>query len=122
MQSGLPFSCLFFQVNFAQSDFSGVESLLKQYQNTFGKDVTMKVDKDGKNLYKRETEEFKLKTPSPIGNSSTWLTAAVVMIYVDEGKISLDDPVSKYLPVFETYLIKDILPSGNVFAYYRYSG
>ena len=95
---------LFFQVIFAQDDFKGVESILKQNQKTFGKDVTVMVNKDGKNLYKYETEEFKVKTPSPIGNSSTWLTAAVVMIYVDEGKISLDDPVSKYLPIFETYL------------------
>jgi CubicO group peptidase (beta-lactamase class C family) len=95
---------LFFQVNFAQGDFSGVETILKQYQKTFGKDLTIMVNKEGKNLYKHETEEFKLKTASSIGNSSTWLTSAVVMIYVDEGKIKLDDPVSKYLPFFEKYL------------------
>jgi CubicO group peptidase (beta-lactamase class C family) len=95
---------LFFQVIFAQADFSGVESILKQNQKIFGKDVTVMVNKEGRNIYKYETEEFKLKTASPIGNTSTWLTAAVVMIFVDEGKISLDDPVSKYLPIFEKYL------------------
>jgi CubicO group peptidase (beta-lactamase class C family) len=95
---------LFFQVIFAQGDFKGVEPLLKQNQKSLGKDLSVMVNKDGKNLYKYETEEFKIKTPAPIGYSSTWLTAAVVMLFVDEGKISLDDRVSKYLPVFEKYL------------------
>jgi len=95
---------LFFQVNFAQGDFSRVELILKQYQKTLGKDLAIMVNKEGNNLYKYETEAFKIKTASPIGYSSTWLTAAVVMIFVDEGKINLDDPVSKYLPIFEKYL------------------
>jgi CubicO group peptidase (beta-lactamase class C family) len=88
----------------AQADFTGVETLIKQNQKNWGKDVAVMVNRDGKNLYKYETAEFKIKTAAPIGNASLWLTAAVVMVYVDEGKISLDDPVSKYLPIFEKYL------------------
>lgn len=106
--SPFPLFLLFFQSIYlsapAQADFPGVETLIKQNQKNWGKDVVVMVNRDGKNLYKYETAEFKFKTAAPIGNASLWLTAAVVMVYVDEGKISLDDKVSKYLPIFEKYL------------------
>jgi CubicO group peptidase (beta-lactamase class C family) len=88
----------------AQADFTGVETLIKQNQKNWGKNLVVMVNREGKNLYKYETAEFKIKATAPIGLASSWLTAAVVMIYVDEGKISLDDPVAKYLPIFEKHL------------------
>ncbi|MCU0980913.1 MAG: serine hydrolase, partial [Pirellulaceae bacterium] len=36
----------------------------------------------------------------PIASSSKWLSGGVLMALVDAGKISLDDPASKYLPYF----------------------
>lgn len=36
----------------------------------------------------------------PIASASKWLTAATMMTLVDEGIVSLDDPVSKFLPQF----------------------
>lgn len=39
-------------------------------------------------------------TVVPIASASKWLTAATMMTLVDEGRVSLDDPVSKYLPEF----------------------
>lgn len=39
-------------------------------------------------------------TVVPIASASKWLTAATMMTLVDEGRASLDDPVSKYLPEF----------------------
>lgn len=36
----------------------------------------------------------------PVASASKWMTAALVMSVVDEGKLSLDAPISKYLPVF----------------------
>jgi CubicO group peptidase (beta-lactamase class C family) len=88
----------------AQGDFTGVETLIKQNQKNWGKNLVMLVNKADKQLYKYETLEFKVKATAPIGLASSWLTAAVVMVYVDEGKISLDDPVAKYLPIFEKHL------------------
>ncbi|WP_414524256.1 serine hydrolase, partial [Umezakia ovalisporum] len=82
----------------AQADFTGVETLIKQNQKNWGKNLVVLVNKADKQLYKYETAEFKMKATAPIGLASSWLTAAVVMVYVDEGKISLDDPVAKYLP------------------------
>jgi|LauGreDrversion4_2_1035121.scaffolds.fasta_scaffold29749_3 CubicO group peptidase (beta-lactamase class C family) len=88
----------------AQPDFSQLEKILKQNEKTLGKDLVVVVQKEGKNIFLKESEDFKLKMPAPIGNSSKWLTAALVMIFVDEGKLNLDDPVNKYVPVFGKYM------------------
>ena len=40
------------------------------------------------------------ETVIPIASASKWLTAATMMTLVDAGKVSLDDPVSKFLPNF----------------------
>ena len=48
-------------------------------------------------------EDMSLNTQVPIGCESAWLTAALTMTFVDQGKLDLDDPVAKYLPVFGTY-------------------
>jgi CubicO group peptidase (beta-lactamase class C family) len=34
----------------------------------------------------------------PVASASKWMTAALVMTVVDEGKLSLDAPISRYLP------------------------
>jgi len=36
----------------------------------------------------------------PVASASKWMTAALVMTVVDEGKLSLDAPISRYLPEF----------------------
>lgn len=95
---------LFFQSVTAQMDFNSVNTILTKNGKNLGKDYVMVVNKAGKNIFLKESEDFKLKTPAPIASCSKWLTAALVMIYVDEGKINLDDPVSKYIPVFEKYM------------------
>ncbi len=92
-----------FQVLQAQGDFSGIEQTIKQNQKAIGNEVTILVNKEGKTIYSRESPEFRLKNPAPLHESSRWLTAAVVLIFVDEGKISLDDKVGKYLPILEKY-------------------
>ncbi|MDF2381076.1 beta-lactamase family protein [Nostoc ellipsosporum NOK] len=54
-------------------------------------------------VYKKELGDFNSKTVAPIASCGKWLTAALVMQFVEEGKISLDDKVAKYLPIFEKY-------------------
>lgn len=95
---------LFFQSVTAQIDFNSTTTILTKNGKNLGKEYVMVVNKTGKNIFLRESEEFKLKTPAPIASCSKWLTAALVMIYVDEGKIKLDDPVSKYIPLFDKYM------------------
>lgn len=43
------------------------------------------------------------RTVFAIGSSSKAFTAAAIAMLVDEGKLKWDDPVTKYLPEFETY-------------------
>ena len=95
---------IFFQFGFTQTDFSRLEAILKKNEKILGKEFVVVIQKDGKNIFLKETEEFKLKTPAPIGHSSQWFTAALIMSLVDEGKIKLDDPVSKYIPIFSKYM------------------
>ena len=94
---------LLFQFSFAQYDFSGADKVLATAQKDISKNAVVLVYKDGKPIYKKEIGEMKLNEQVPIASCSKWLTTAMVMILVDEGKISLDDKVCQYLPVFKEY-------------------
>ena len=88
-------------------DFSELDNLLTQKQPLIGKDYVVLIwEKDDTLVYKKEAGEYKTKTIAPIASCSKWLTTALVMQFVDEGKISLDDPVVKYIPIFEKYMKK----------------
>lgn len=101
---GIAFFMLIFQAGFGQLDFSGVDSYLQRNQKQLGNNFSALVYKDGKIVYQKDFGEFNAKTSSPIAGASMWLTTALVLNFVDQGKISLDDPVSKYLPVFTKYM------------------
>lgn len=94
---------LFFQPLLAQKNFDAVTQLLQTKQNALGKDFTLVIVNKDSILYQKEWGDMKVKTVAPIASASKWLTAALVMQLVDEGKLSLDDKVTKYLPVFEKY-------------------
>lgn len=95
---------LFFQPLHAQYDFSGFESALTQKQKLLGNNLVAIIARPDSILYKKEMGDFNSKTPAPVASCSKWFTAALVLQLVDEGKIKLDDPVVKYLPVFEKYM------------------
>jgi CubicO group peptidase (beta-lactamase class C family) len=95
---------LFFQTGFAQSDFSGIDQLLQRNQKLLGNNVVALVYKDGKIVYQKQIGDMTAKTQAPIGASGQWLTTALVMTFVDQGKLDLDEPVSKYIPVFDKYM------------------
>jgi CubicO group peptidase (beta-lactamase class C family) len=95
---------LLLQPVLGQYNFSGVDDLLTKNQKLLGGDVIAMIYKDGMVIYKKElNKEFTGKTQAPIASCSKWLTAALAMIFVEEGKISLDDPVAKYIPIFTSY-------------------
>ena len=85
-----------------------VDAFLIANQKLFGNDVIAMAYKDDKLVYKKELEkeigDFNASVQVPAGVASQWLVAAAVMAYVDEGKISLDDKVSKYIPIFAKYM------------------
>jgi len=98
------FCLLIFQGLKAQYDFSELDGKLQLYQNQLDGFVAALVYKDGKIVHNKALGvDFNANEPARIANSSQWLTAALVMMFVDEGKISLDDKVMTYLPIFERY-------------------
>ncbi len=55
------------------------------------------IENNGHSVLRRAYGNQRLDSSVPIASASKWLAAAVVMSVVDEGKLSLDDPASKYL-------------------------
>jgi CubicO group peptidase (beta-lactamase class C family) len=104
---------LFFHTGFTQgskknmkelgsAQFENLDQLVKQNQKLLGDNLVALVWTDTL-VYKRELGEFDSRTLAPIASCSKWLTAALILKMVDQGKISLDDKVSQYIPVYETY-------------------
>src|SRR6185503_12842737 len=94
---------LLLQPGYSQSNFQELDQEWQVRQKMLGKDaVIMLADKD-KAIYKKEAGDFNAKTIAPIASCSKWLTAALVMIFVDEGRLSLDDKIGKWLPEFDRY-------------------
>ena len=94
---------LFLQVSKAQLNFTELGAKLEASKKELGGKAVLLVYKDGKIVFEKSVGEFTPKTQAPIAASTQWLTAALVMSYVDEGKLSLDDKVSKFLPIFSKY-------------------
>ncbi len=94
---------LFLQPVFAQYDFQDLDQEWQAKQKLLGKDAVFMLANKDTIIFKREVGDFSSKTVAPIASCSKWLTAALVMQFVDEGKLSLDDKVSKWLPEFERY-------------------
>ena len=89
----------------AQSNFDAVDQLLKQNQKAIGGGYAVVVWKDGKVVYQKSLNtDFTGRTQAPIGRAGDWMTAALVMTFVDEGKLSLDDKVTEYIPRFGKYM------------------
>jgi CubicO group peptidase (beta-lactamase class C family) len=86
-------------------DFGAVDQLFKQNQKVLGGNFVALIWKDGKVVYqKNSSPDFTAKTPAPIAGAGNWLTAALVMTFVDEGKLSLDDKITQYIPLFGKYM------------------
>lgn len=103
-------SLLFLQTSFSQkklpapSTFPAMDQVLEEKKKLLGNDFSVVIAVADSVLYQKNVgEATNVKTPFSIGASSQWLTTALVLQLADEGKLSLDDPVSKYLPVFESY-------------------
>ena len=87
-----------------QQNFPALDDIITQKQKLLGKDfVVMLWKKDDTLVYKKELGDFNSKTQAPIASCSKWLTAALVMTFIDEGKLSLEDKITKWLPEFEKY-------------------
>ncbi|MDX2030469.1 MAG: serine hydrolase [Blastocatellia bacterium] len=82
-------------------DFSPVTTIV---QDAVGRvplaGASLVLIKDGRVVYERQFGAYDANTTVFIASASKWIAAATLMTLVDEGKLGLDDPVSKYLPYF----------------------
>ena len=85
----------------ASYDFTTVDQLLERMAQRHG-GCALVLIKDGKAIYRKSFGRHTAEKVVPIASASKWLSGAVIMSLVDEGKLSLDDTVSKYLPEFDS--------------------
>jgi CubicO group peptidase (beta-lactamase class C family) len=118
---------LIFQFAVAQYNFSKLDGWLQDNSGDLGGRAVMMIYKDGKivyshaenNLSRRQKmvgkmiarrkgkevnlEDYTTTTRERIASSSKWLSAALVMTFVDEKKLSLEDTIGKFLPVMSQH-------------------
>ncbi|WP_454801182.1 serine hydrolase domain-containing protein [Mucilaginibacter phyllosphaerae] len=73
--------------------YSGSRNDLSRRQKMVNRFIASRTGKEISN------DDFTADTRQPIASCSKWFSAALVMTFVDEGKLKLTDTVGKYLPV-----------------------
>lgn len=108
---------------FAQEQYSKLNQWLENNVDDMGGRAILMVYQDGKIVYNHavnrmnnkqkilgkliasrqgktaDFSDFTANSKQPIASCSKWLSAALVMTFVDEGKLKLTDTVGKFLPV-----------------------
>jgi len=111
----------------AQNNFGKVDTWLNDHASEMGGRVVLVVYKDGKIVYnhaandmnmrqkfvsrmvarkqgkKADLDDYASTSRAAIASCSKWLSAALVMTFVDEGKLKLTDTIGKYLPVLSQH-------------------
>lgn len=101
---------LFFEAP-AQYRFASLDSLLRKNNATLsgtGGGWTTILVKDGTILYRHSEGNFNADKPVSIASASKWYAGVLIMRLVDEGALSLNDKVSRYIPSFNTPEKKEI--------------
>lgn len=96
------FSCQTNDPNPTNYDFSSVDAFVEENASVYDNQVVVLVSQNGKLIYKKE-HNLTTTNARAIASASKWLSGAVIMALVDEGKLSLNDTVGKYLPIFTKY-------------------
>ncbi|MFZ9661195.1 MAG: serine hydrolase domain-containing protein [Chitinophagaceae bacterium] len=107
--SGLFFILLLFQQAHSQENSydpnDPIDIFLEKNAKNLGTPVNVLVYRNGSKEYLKETNtDFSIKIPADAGEISQWFAITTIMMLVDENKLSLDDPISKYLPDMKKFL------------------
>jgi serine-type D-Ala-D-Ala carboxypeptidase/endopeptidase len=83
-------------------DFTGIDNAVEQLmsQRPGIRGVSVLIVKGNQPVYERYFGTYTPDTVEPIASASKWLSATVIMKLVEEERIDLDAPVSRYLPQF----------------------
>lgn len=84
----------------------GLEAKLREVVDDGAPGVTALVFRDGRELYRVQVGEIDPNRPIPVASASKWMTATLVMTLVDEGKLSLDEPIGGKLPELDGPIAK----------------
>jgi CubicO group peptidase (beta-lactamase class C family) len=119
-------ACFVINAN-AQTSFEKLENWMEQNAAKMGGRIMLVIYRDGKMIYSHAENEmsgrqklvgrilarrqgkdanigdFTPSTKQAIASCSKWLSAALVMSFVDEGSLKLEDTVGKFLPAFSSY-------------------
>ena len=86
----------------ANIDFSAVTTTVQGWVDKgYYPGAAMLVAKDDCIVYQKCFGSYTAETPVFIASAGKWLAAAAIMSLVDEGKLSLEDHPSKFLPEFK---------------------
>lgn len=120
---------LLYQVSAAQYDFHKTDNWIQENLEELGGRAILMIYKDGKIIYSRNEndlnskqkiltnliarrtgknekdalKDFDANTKINIASCSKWLSAALVMTFVDEGKLKLEDSIGKFLPIMTNH-------------------
>ena len=82
-------------------DFTALTAIAEEANSALGlRGAGLRVMIDGRPVYQRYFGNYSAATIVPIASASKTLSAAVLLALVDEGKLSLDDKVAKFIPSF----------------------
>lgn len=96
--------CFVLSFTSAQYNFNSLDSLFNISKSSIsgkGGGVSVALVKGVDTFYNKSFGDFDLDNAVPIASASKWYAAVVLMTLTDEGKVSLDDKVSKYIPAFK---------------------
>jgi CubicO group peptidase (beta-lactamase class C family) len=83
-------------------DFSSVDKYIEDNIDVYKGNVAVLVSQNGQVIYRKEVN-LNITTNRLVASASKWLSGAVIMALVDERKLSLNDTVGKFLPIFSRY-------------------
>ena len=83
-------------------DFSAVTKLVQGWvEQGYYPGAALLVARDNQVIYEKSFGSYTPETPVFIASAGKWLAVASIMSVVDEGKLSLDDHPSRWLPEFK---------------------
>ena len=123
----LVFILSFVSIGRAQSRFAKLDEWMETNAKDMGGRIILVIYKDENLIYEKsvnvmtrrqksmnnylqkriggesEANDYTLTTRQPIASCSKWLSAALVMSFVDDGKLHLSDTVGSWLPVLSSH-------------------
>lgn len=97
----LALSCNTPKADIRKESFTPLNNQIKHWVDSgYYKGASIRIIKDGKILFESNYGVYTDTTAVHVASAGKWIAAATIAAVVDEGKLSWDDKVNKYLPEF----------------------